>query len=135
MMGTRKIENGIRVNGIITPHADKQLYAYLLQMPAESGERMRALKQLAAVGLVAMQGRLVMAEVQASAVAAAPEETAPEAAQLESLAETPPSAAPVERQVQNDEAKVSGPAQSSGSAEGGDYDLSDVDLDGVALTF
>lgn len=56
MKEARSVSKGIRVNGMVTPYADQALFAYLSPMPVASGERMRALKQLAHIGLMAMRG-------------------------------------------------------------------------------
>lgn len=145
-MGARTEDRGIRVNGIVTPHADSDLHDYLSQMPVAGGERMRALKQLAAIGLLMKRGAtggLVGAPVSLCAMPAPVVEAGATPAAV--VAAQP--AEPVQRgiggdavvQLDAEPAPVVRPQEpqpgAASEALGGSYDLSEMDLGDVDLTF
>jgi hypothetical protein len=128
--------DGIRVNGIVTPYADADLYVHLRQLPIK--ERARALKQLALVGLLVTRGRLpVSVALTAAVVMPVADELAPVvAAVLESgpgpvqKEELAGGAADARRGYAADAVPVV-----AEPAPAGDYDLADVDLENVDLSF
>lgn len=117
MKEARSDRKGIRVNGIVTHYADQALFAYLSPMPVESGERMRALKQLAHIGLMTMRGVVAAQSCSLEHTLASegsmrkPESTTATEGRLES---THPTLEP---------------------SQAGAYDLAGVDLGGIDLPF
>lgn len=142
---------GVRVNGIVTPYADAELYAHLLPLPLK--ERARALKQLALVGLLVTRGRLpvdlaatgvmpvvpVSVPVQKEELAAAGALTTGGVPRADAIEAVPGGAEYVPAPVAVAVAEP-GQALPSSQAEpvpggGGSYDLADVDLADVDLAF
>jgi hypothetical protein len=112
---------GIRINGMVTPHADRVLHDYLAALPPGQ-ERGRALKQLATIGLLVSRGQVSgQARVMAAVVAAEPVPVAlAEPAEL--VVKVPASVAPPAPALQGDEPV-------------GNYDLAALDMDDVELSF